>query len=282
LLSGGPSEASLDLPICDACQTAVPEAELLSDLVPRPKALIASTAAYVYDATCDRTLYGKNEDKPLPPASLTKMMTALVTVDDVANLDRVVSVHTSAKQLVENTGSSVMGLEPDMQVTVRDLLYGLLLPSGNDAALELAKAVSGNVNDFVAEMNQKAAELGLSETHFSNPHGLDDPRLYSTARDLVTLGEAMMANPLLAQIADTVDYTLSDGRSIANGNHMLDGYAGTYGVKIGYTDDADYTIVVAAQRDARQIYASVLGSKVPYADAKALLDWAFSQHVPGC
>ncbi len=282
LLSASQTLTGLDLPSCDTCDTAVPNTDLLTDLVPRPQLLIESTAAFVYDATCGRALYGKNEDMALPPASLTKMMTALVTVDQVPDLDRVVSVHTSATQLAENTGSSVMGLEPDMQVTVRDLLYGLLLPSGNDAALELARTVSGNVSAFVALMNQKAADLGLSETHFSNPHGLDDPRLYSSARDLVTLGEAMMADPLLAQIADTASYPVSGDLDLVNGNHMLGGYPGAYGVKIGYTDNADYTIVVAAERNGRRIYASVLGSKVPYVDATSLLDWAFSQPAPGC
>lgn len=257
--------------------SAVPgtDGALLSTMLPRPQAPIASTAAYVFDETCGRALYGKNEDRQVPPASLTKMMTALVVAERAPNLDQVVTTSISAKELKRRTGSSVMGLEPGMQVTIRDLLYGLMLPSGNDAAIELARAVAGSEDAFVAMMNEKAAQLGLTGTHFENPHGLDSRGLRSTARDLVVLGEAMMANPLLAEISHAPSYRVGD-IELKNGNKMIARYQGTYGVKIGFTDDAAHTIVVAAERDGHRVYASVLGSEVPYVDATDLLDWAFS------
>src|SRR5690606_37400415 len=142
--------------------------------------------------------------------------TALVTVEHVADLDQKVWVETSASRLAARTGSSVMGLEPGMEVTVRDLLYGLMLPSGNDAALELARFVAGDVDAFVELMNAKAEVLGLSATRFANPHGLDAMELRSTARDLTRLGEAMMEHPVLAEIAGTADYTSLAGPSFRN------------------------------------------------------------------
>ena len=261
----------------------VPPAEepLLNAMLPKANILIDSTAAYVLDETCGRVLYSKNEDRQVAPASLTKMMTALVAADHVGDLDQVVSTVTSAKELKRKTGSSVMGLEPGMHLTMRDLLYGLMLPSGNDAAIEIARAVAGDVDAFSAMMNEKAAQLGLTSTHFDNPHGLDSAGLRSTARDLVVLGQAMMANPLLAEISRAGTYRVED-IELKNGNKMIAEYQGTYGVKIGYTGDASHTIVVAAERDGHRVYASVLGSEVPYVDATALLDWAFGPGRIAC
>src|SRR5690606_16812450 len=134
------------------------------------------------------------------PASLTKMVTALVVAAN-ANLDDVVSVEVSGSAMAAR-GSSVMGIEPGMQVSVRDLLYGLMLPSGNDAALALAAYVGGgDVGRFVEAMNQTVAGLRLENTHFTNPHGLDDPGLYSSAYDLALIGAELGRNPVLAEIS---------------------------------------------------------------------------------
>jgi D-alanyl-D-alanine carboxypeptidase len=175
-----------------------------------------------------------------------------------------------------------MGLEPGMQPTIEDLLFGLMLPSGNDAAIVLAQASMG-MDAFIEAMNAKAAQLGMTNSHFSNPHGLDDPGLYSTARDILTLEEAMMANPYLAWIASTRNYTTVHGDlSFKNGDKMLQTYPGTIGGKIGFTDDAAHTIAVSAVRDGRRLDIAVLGSQVPYVDATALLDWGFNEAPSSC
>jgi serine-type D-Ala-D-Ala carboxypeptidase (penicillin-binding protein 5/6) len=268
---------------CDNCSSvqslSVPDESSLDYKRAIPGFVIDSAAVAVYDAGCGDMLYGKNQDLRLAPASVTKIMTALVAAELVGDrLDQNVSVGVSAAEMARR-GSSVMGLEPWMQPTLRDLLYGLMLPSGNDAALALAQSTAGDLGAFVAQMNRKAQELGLSNTHFANPHGLDQQNHYSTASDLVRLGVVMVSQPLLAQIAATPEYRFADIQ-LRNGNKMLHLYGGTIGVKIGYTGKAKHTIVSAAERDGRRIYISVLGSSVPYNDAIAVMDWAFAQPSP--
>jgi D-alanyl-D-alanine carboxypeptidase (penicillin-binding protein 5/6) len=191
-------------------------------------------------------------------------------------------VEVSGKALKKATRSSIMGLEPGMDVSVQDLLYGLFLPSGNDAALELAEHVSGDVPSFVAEMNQEASRLGLYQTHFTNPHGLDSPGLVSTAYDMARAGLIMMQNPVLAEISSTSSYTLEGGLLLRNGNKLLGSYPGAYGVKIGFTNRAKHTIVAAASRGGRDLYVAVLGSENLYPETSAILDWAFSATKPAC
>jgi D-alanyl-D-alanine carboxypeptidase len=235
----------------------------------------------IIEAPCGALIFGKDEHARLPPASLTKIVTALTAIDHL-NLQDKVNVQISGKQLKRQTRSSIMGLEPGMTVTVEDLLFGLFLPSGNDAALELAMYVSGDVQDFVQAMNGEASRLGLSDSHFSNPHGLDSPDLVSSAYDMAYAGLVLMQNPVLAKIAGTRTYTLPGGLRLKNGNKLLGSYPGAYGVKIGFTDDAKHTIVAAASRDGRDIYVSVLGSDNLLVDASALLDWAFNSSKPAC
>ena len=241
-----------------------------------PPFLIESKAAAVIDAACGELLYGKNENTPLPPASLTKMMTAIAVLELVPDIDRVVTADVSGTHLARTTFSSVMGLEPGMQASVRDLLYGLMLPSGNDAALVLARVAGGDEQSFVNYMNMRAQQLGLAGTSFANPNGLDQKGLHSTATEMAYLGMAMMQNPLLASISATPLHVWSAGHPLRNGNRLLASYPGLLGVKIGYTERAGHTIVAAATRDGRQVYVSVLGSAVPYVDARQLLDWAFT------
>lgn len=249
--------------------------------VPPPFSPQGKSAA-VIDPACPTLLYGKDESERLPPASLTKIMTAIVARDLLPDVNAQVRVSISGSSLRRTTGSSVMGLEPGMSVSVLDLLYGLMLPSGNDAALALAQASAGDVDSFVRLMNEKAAALGLADTAFANPHGLDQQGLYSTAADMARLGIAMMQDPLLAQIAGTGSYTTSNGLQVRNGNKMLTQYPGSYGVKIGFTEAAQHTIVASAQKDGRHIYVSVLGSEASYEDAAALLDWAFQDTRAPC
>jgi D-alanyl-D-alanine carboxypeptidase len=159
----------------------------------------------------------------------------------------------------------------------------MLLVSGNDAAIAIADYVGGTTRDFVVLMNDKAAELGLRDTHFANPHGLDDSAHYSSAYDMAMLGRAVLADPVLAAIVRTKSYEPDwDGGTLWNGNELLDLYPGTIGVKTGYTETAGQTFVAAAERDGRRLIVAILGSFDRYADAAGLFDWAFANSAPAC
>jgi D-alanyl-D-alanine carboxypeptidase len=252
---------------------------------PLPPPTVSAQSVAILERSCGALVYGLNEDARVPPASLTKIVAALVAVDRITDLNaRVADTHISAKQLVKSTDSSVMGIEPGMTFTVRDLMYGLILPSGNDAALQLAEYLTGSQTAFVALMNAKAAALGMTNTQFVNPHGLDAAGHFSTALDMAKGGLAFLSNPLLAQIAVTRTYeTPGDVRIVMkNGNRLLDTYPGAFGVKIGYTTHAKQTFVAAASRGGRELIVSLMGSEDRYADATALLDWAFSARPSAC
>jgi D-alanyl-D-alanine carboxypeptidase len=243
---------------------------------------VVGRAVAVVEAGCGEVLYGKNQDEELAPASLTKIVTALVA-DDLSEPDELVLVDVNSALLVASTGSSVMGLEPGQELSMRDLLYGMLLASGNDAALAIAEHIGGTVPDFSELMNEKVAELGLEHSHFSNPHGLDEPGLHSSAFDMAMFGKALLENPRLAAIVKTQRYQPAwDGPEVWNGNELVGFYPGTVGVKIGYTEVAGKTIVAAAERDGRTIIVSILNSWQRYTDAMALLDWAFAETESAC
>ena len=247
-----------------------------------PPPQITGRAAVVMEAPCAALLYSKNAHQRLPPASLAKIATALVAAERVG-LDQVVDVDVNSGLLVASSGSTVMGLEPGQRMSLRDLLYGLLLPSGNDAAIAIAEHVGGTVAGFVELMNAKAQALGLRNTHFSNPHGLDGPGLYSSAFDMALLGRALLANSELAAIVRTKSYQPAwDGPQLWNGNELLDRYPEALGVKIGYTEQAGQTIVAAAEGDGRRLIVSVLGAWDRYSDAINLFEWAFANTEPRC
>src|SRR5579885_66105 len=244
-------------------------------------------AAFVYDPDLGLTYFAKNADLELPQASCTKIMTALLAVEH-GNLDQVITVGTDAQALVR-PDSSYMGLSAGEKLTLRDLLYGLLLPSGNDAAVAIADAIGGNVPNFVAMMNQRAQQLGLTHTHFMNPHGLGEPNHYTTARDLAVLAAAAMKNPILVQITSTKEYTIPKTSThkaydLMTGDDLIPGarapYPGAIGVKPGYTGDAGYCQAFAAIRFGHLIVGAVLNEpswQVRITDMRALLDWGFEQ-----
>lgn len=246
-----------------------------------PLPLIEGNAFAVIEQACGALLQEKNGGVPLPPASLTKIITALVAVDR-APLDEPVAIDIDGGTLSLETDSTVMGVKPGDRLTMRDLLYGLLLRSGNDAALEIAEHIAGGENAFTMLMNDKAAELGLSDTQFTNAHGLHSAGLYSSAIDIARAGAALLANPTLAEIVRTKTYEPNwDRGPIDNLNLLLNNYPGAIGVKTGYTDVAQQTIVAAAQRSGRTIIVSILGTGFMYEEAVSLLDWAFSAD-PAC
>jgi D-alanyl-D-alanine carboxypeptidase len=231
------------------------------------------------DAETGRVLYGLNEHERRFPASTTKIMTAILAIER-ASLDEVVVAESDAVRM-SAAGSSVMGLVPGTPISMRDLLYGLMLPSGNDAALDIARALAGgSVPAFVDEMNARAGELGLENTNFRNPHGLDRRGHYSSAYDLSMLARYAMANETFREIAATQWHQLAPpfDYGFANGNSLLATYPGADGVKIGWTDRAGWTFVASAVRDGRRVFVTVLNSEDRDADAAALFDWAFAAH----
>lgn len=244
----------------------------------RPDDIMGRAAAMI-EEPCGASLYDYNAHERRAPASLTKIATALVALEG-ADLSEMVDVRVDGAELAATTDSTVMGLEPGQQLSVRDLLYGLLLPSGNDAAIAIAEHVGGSAAAFVGLMNSKIEQLGLRDTHFTSPHGLDDPGTYTSAFDMAVLGRELMRQPELATIVSTRVYQPAwDGPPLWNGNRLLYLYPEAVGVKIGFTDNAGGTIVAAAERDGRQLIVSVLGSAGIYQDAITLLEWAFS-NVP--
>jgi D-alanyl-D-alanine carboxypeptidase (penicillin-binding protein 5/6) len=275
--SGTEAIARVTIPPC----SAHPSGRIADSLPGRrepapPPPAISATAAVIIDGDTGRVLYDLNAHERRAPASTTKIMTGILAIER-ADLDRVIRSETDASRMV---GSSVMGLRPGVEMTVRDMLYGLMLPSGNDAAIELAKSVDGDVPSFVDRMNAKAEALGLRDTHFSNPHGLDSRYHYSSAYDLAMLGRYAMANGEFARVAGAPEWRLAppSDYDLHNGNSLLGQYPGANGVKIGWTEDAGWTFVASAERDGHRLFATVLHSEDRNADAAALLDWAYSSH----
>jgi len=274
--SAQPEESEAD---SEEPETSVDEPDNSEDQAPPP---ISAAAAAVIEEPCGAVIHGFNTHVRLPPASLTKIMTAIVAAEQ-SDIRQTVDVTVDGGALSEATDATVMGLSPGQQLSLTDLLYGLLLPSGNDAALQIAEKVAGSVDDFVVMMNDKVDEMDLGNTHFANPHGLDEPDHYTSAYDIALLGRQLLKHPDLAFIVSTRSYQpLWEGPAVANLNLLLGNYPGARGVKTGYTPQAGQTIVAAAQRDGRRFVVSVLGSADNFADAALLLDWAFSRSGSSC
>jgi D-alanyl-D-alanine carboxypeptidase len=259
-----------------ATATAAPTAEP-TPAEPDGFPFVSAGSIAVIESSCGALIYGRNEREPFPPASLTKLMTAAVATDQ-ADVTMMITAHVDGAALYDATGSTIMGLVPGMQLSLRDLLYGLLLPSGNDAAIAIAEGISGSEDAFVELMNAKAQSLALGDTHFTNPHGLYEDGLTSSARDMAMLARYVMQNADLREIVRTVEYQPAwDGPSVWNGNRLLGAYAGADGVKIGYTEESQQTIVASASRDNRRIIIALLRSQDRYTDAERLFDWAFAE-----
>jgi D-alanyl-D-alanine carboxypeptidase (penicillin-binding protein 5/6) len=238
---------------------------------------VSALSIAVIDSACGAEIFGRDEHKHLPPASLTKLMTAAIATDQ-ADTDKLITSHVDGAELYDKTGSTIMGLKLGMQLTLLDLLYGLLLPSGNDAAIAIAEGISGSQDKFVVLMNEKAQSLALHDSHFTNPHGLYDNDLYSSAYDMAMLARYVMQNQTLRQIVSTVLWQPRwDGPPVWNGNRFVSEYPGADGVKIGYTEQSQQTIVASATRGGRRIIASLMRSQDRYTDAERVLDWAFAQ-----
>ena len=233
---------------------------------------ISAKKAIVMDATTGRCLYEKDADSRSLIASTTKIMTALVVCEQCNVLDRV----KIPKEAVGVEGSSIYLKEGEV-LTLQELLYGMMLHSGNDAATALAIYCGGTVEGFAELMNDKARLLGMKDSHFVNPHGLDAPEHYSTARDLAILAAYAMKNPIFSQTVSTKTVTVSS-RSLRNHNKLLWQVEGADGVKTGYTKAAGRLLVSSAQRQGRRLVAVTIDDGNDWADHAELLNKGFADY----
>ena len=237
---------------------------------------VQARAAVLMDAETGQVLFAKNAHQPLPPASLTKIMTAIVVLER-CELDAVVK----ASQRAVNAKASSMHLRVGETVKVRDLLYALMLRSANDAAIALAEHTAGSVEAFAALMNEKAKSLGAKHTRFVNPHGLHDPRHLSTAYELALITRYAMENETFRAIVKAPYYIVErsvnqDDLWMVNKAKFLEQYAYAEGVKTGYTNQAGYCFAGSAYRDGRRLITVVLNSPQRVADTIALMEHGFN------
>lgn len=247
-------------------------ANTYSDVKP-PK--ISAGAAVVIDTVSGRILYEKNAHSRRAMASTTKMMTAIVAIEN-GDLDEKVKVSKRAASI----RGSVINLQVDEELTLKEILYGMLIKSGNDAAIAVAEHIGGSVEGFAEMMNKKAGELGLKDTAFKNPHGLDENGHYSTAYELAKIARYALKNPVFSEIVGTQSTHITN-RDLYTTNEMLSIYPGADGVKTGYTGKAGRCLVTSATREDWRIISVVLNcsSRSTRAQSsKDILDFAFSNY----
>ena len=237
----------------------------------------SAAGAVLMDADSGRVLYSKNGDERHLIASITKLMTALVALESSHSPDEVVTI------LPEWTGieGSSLYLRPGERLRLETLLYGMLLRSGNDAAHAVAGYCGGDVDAFVAAMNAKAKDLGMENSHFSNPSGLNAEGHYSTARDMGILAKACLENEMLKTIVSTQAISL-EGRIFTNHNKLLWLYEGCIGLKTGYTEKAGRTLVSAAERDGMTLICVTLNAPNDWNDHAVLFDYGFERYDSRC
>ena len=248
--------------------------EVSSDIIAEPT--INSRSAIIYDRSSGSTLFGKKENTTVKMASTTKIMTAIIVLEN-SNLDDIVTVSSKAA----GTGGSRLGLKTNDKISVRDLLYGLMLCSGNDAAVALAEHVSGSLPAFATLMNNKCKFLGLTSTNFVTPHGLDNDEHYTTAYELAIITNYALQNTTFCKYVGTKNYTVSingNAKNLSNTNELLGNLNGVYGVKTGFTNGANRCLVTAVKRGNMDLICIVLGAdtkKFRTQDSIKLIEYAF-------
>ncbi len=276
-LTSGPSSSSssASLPINPHELIITPED---SD---HPAPPVYATAAYLLDADTGATLYAHNPFMHLSMLSTTKLMTAILAVEQ-GNPDQVITITPAIDHDVSQLSgdSALFGLKKGETYTLRDLLYGLLLVSGNDAAIAIADTIGGDLPHFVAKMNQWAQQLGLYDTHFMNPHGLLETGQYSSARDLAVLGRYAFSLPLIHQISGSEQYHITKTvyhteHYVVNGNQFLWWYPGVDGGKTGYDGQYDFVQVVSATRNHHHLIGVTVHTVNWWTDMRDLMNWGF-------
>jgi len=243
---------------------------------------IRGEGAYLMDVLSGQTLFMKNPDKPLEPASTTKIMTGLLALEH-GNLDDIVTASSSMLNNKLVYGTQIY-LEPGEKMPLKDLLYALLLNSANDAAVVIAEHVGGNLPKFVEMMNKRALEIGASETHFLNPSGLTEIGHVTTAHDLALIARVAYQNPLFANYVRTKSQTISRSkpdipRLMVNENKLLWRDSNVDGIKTGYTTAAQNCLVASVTKDGRQLIGVILKSpgREIYTDMQAMFEYGFTQ-----
>lgn len=237
---------------------------------------INSRSCIIYDRNSHMVLYGKNETKQVKMASTTKIMTSLIIIEN-CSLSETIEI----SQKAAGTGGSRLGLKTGDKITIKDLLYGLMLCSGNDAAVALAEYAGGDIQGFAELMNQKASELGLKNTQYESPHGLDSDGHYTTAYELAVLSDYALKNETFAKIVGTKNYTVTINgypKNLSNTNELLGYLNGVYGIKTGFTNGANRCLVTACKRNDMDIICVVLGAdtkKFRTQDSIKLIEYAF-------
>ena len=247
-----------------------------------PNATISATSsagsAFVFDADTGRVFYEKNADTKRAMASTTKIATAITVIENVKDLDAIVKVD---KRAVGIEGTSIY-LREGEELSVRDLLYGLMLRSGNDAACALAYYTAGSIEDFCNLMNKTAEKAGAKNTNFANPHGLDNENHYTTARDLARITAYALNNEDFAQIVSTKNIKIpskEEGhRFLANKNRLLNSLEGCIGVKTGYTSKAGRCLVSATERDGLRVVCVVLNCGPMFEESAEMINDVFSKY----
>lgn len=236
---------------------------------------ISARAVYIFDSESGTVLFEKGSSIKLPPASITKLLTAIVALENYP-LNKILSV----RDLV--TEGKTMGLFYGERISVENLLYGALVHSANDAAYVLAQNFPGGVEAFVAQMNNKAKEIGLLNSRFANPVGFDDSNQYITARDLAVLSQYVLGNPVLAHMVGTKSITVADDsfryfHYLKNVNELLGEIPGVGGVKTGFTAAAGENLASLVKKENRSVIVVVLKSKDRFGETRSLVDWVFRE-----
>lgn len=241
-----------------------------------PGSEISAYGVVVQDVDSAVFLYKRNENEPLPPASTTKILTALVALD-AYSLDDILTVKTAT-----NDGQ-IIGLISGERLTAENLLYGMLIASGNDAAWTLAENYPGGVEKFVVAMNKKAKELHLNNSFFVNPVGYDDPNQKMTALDLVRLAAVALSNKTVAKMVAIPEITISDVTHtyfypLKNINQLLGKIPGVGGIKTGWTEEAGENLVTIVERDGHRVIIAMLHSRDRFGETAKLIDWTFNSY----
>ena len=242
--------------------------------------VIYSKSAVIYDRGSKTILYGKNEHERLPMASTTKIMTAIILVENVRDLSKEIEVVKEAAMV----GGSSLELKTGDKITYEGLLYGLLLCSGNDAAAQIAISMAGSIEEFADLMNAKAYSLGLKDTHFITPHGLDEEGHYTTAYELAVIADYALNMQKIAEVVSTKNYTIAVNgypRALTNTNELLGYLEGVNGVKTGFTHNAGRCLVTSAIRDNFNIITVVLGAdtkKIRTRDSINLIEYVYKNY----
>lgn len=242
---------------------------------------VSAQSAIVIEKNSGRVLYSKNAEQRLPMASTTKIITAITALEaESCDIDATIEISASAAGV---EGSS-MYLETGEKMTLRELLYGLMLSSGNDAAVAIAEHTAGSAESFAELMNQKAQAVGANSSHFTNPNGLPDDNHYSTAADMARITAYAMKNDVFAEIVRTKNYKITgEGkayqRTLTNHNKLLSMYDGCIGVKTGFTKAAGRCLVSAAERDGMTLICVTLNAPSDWSDHAAMLDYGFENYT---